>query len=120
MTHSTLPIDRTFEPEQQNTNRYGGDVVRQGTVYHFAFNLTGTGASSFTPTCSVLQYPGDTPALTPTLTYSDSRWRGSLTAANTTTLGNTNIGQWIIYAEVSDGDEELHAELPIHIAKGYT
>lgn len=112
-----MPQDRSITFEPKNPTRNSGDLVRQGEIYNFYFKAKGTGASGLTGSYSVMQYPGDTPTVTGSLTYTQGEYKGTLSAANTAAL---SIGQWIIYTEFTDGDEDIHLAPKVYIAKGWT
>ena len=78
--------------------------VEQGETYAFAFDISGDAITSFSGTFKVLQYPGDTPAVTGPLTYDDGQFKGAL--SSTTTQG-LDVGDWFIYATLTDPDEDI-------------
>ena len=101
------------------------NTVKQGGTFDFSFDLTGLQNTAFTVTMSVLQYPGDTPAISRTLTYGTGYdedgneiegYLGTLTAAETAALA---IGKWYIHVEAVDSDEELPELIPLYVEKGW-
>lgn len=93
------------------------NLVTIGKSFDFDAELEGEGVSGFTVPYSVLQYPGQSPALNGTMTYSNGKFIGTLTAAQTATL---TIGQWFIYIEPSDSDEDLDQSIKIYVTKAWT
>jgi hypothetical protein len=87
--------------------------IRQGETFGFETGLSGTDTEAFTNTLSVLQYPGDTPAITRTITNEID----TLTSAETAALA---VGQWFIYIKSSDSDEDIREPVKLYIAKGWT
>ena len=90
--------------------------IRQGETFTFDTGLSGTSVSAFTTTIDVMQYPGDTPAITRALSYSDGDFSGVLTSAETAALA---IGQWFIHISSSDSDEDLREPIKLYVAKGW-
>jgi len=90
--------------------------IRQGETYDFSFDVSGDDESGFTATMSVMQYPGDTPAITRALTYTDRSFLGTLTSAETAALA---VGQWFIHIQTADSDEDLRKPLKLYISKGW-
>lgn len=88
--------------------------IRQGETFDFTFTISGD--TSLTGTFDVLQYPGDTPTVTRALTKSGDEFTGTLTAAETASLG---IGQWFIHCTGSDADEEINEPVKLYISKGW-
>lgn len=92
------------------------NIVEQGETFDFDFDLSGDDVSGFTVTMNVLQYPGDSPAITRALTYSDGKFIGTLTSAETAALA---VGQWFVHITASDSDENLREPIKLYIAKGW-
>lgn len=90
--------------------------VQQGATYDFCFDISGDDESGFTATFNVMQYPGDTPAISRALTYSDNSFIGSLTSAETASLA---VGQWFIHISADDSDEAIREPIKIYIDKGW-
>ena len=86
-------------------------MIRQGETFDFTFDVSGDGALS--ETFDVLQYPGDTPAITRALNTDGT---GTLTSAETAALG---VGQWFVHYTGSDSDEEINEPVKLYIAKGW-
>jgi len=91
-------------------------IVRQGETYTFDFTLSGDDVAAFTYTMSVLQYPGDTPAISRELTVTDGAAQAALTSAETAALA---VGQWVIHVQSADSDEDVRTPERIQIAKGW-
>jgi hypothetical protein len=87
--------------------------IRQGETFGFETGLSGTDTEAFTNTLNVMQYPGDTPAITRTITDEID----TLTSAETAALA---VGQWFIYIKSSDSDEDIREPVKLYIAKGWT
>lgn len=92
------------------------NIVRQGGTFDFDFELSGDDVSGFTVTMNVLQYPGNSPAITRALTYSDGKFIGTLTSAETAAL---DVGQWFVHITAEDSDENLRDPIKLYIAKGW-
>ena len=92
------------------------DNIQQGETYSFAFNLSGESVEAFTGTFKVLQYPGDTPATSGTLTYDDGQFKGTISSATTTGLA---VGQWFIYGTLDDPDESIREPIKFYVSKGW-
>ncbi len=88
------------------------DRVEQGETYGFTTSLSGEDTDAFTVEMYVLQYPGDTPAISRTLTDGE----GTLTSAETAALA---VGQWFIHLKASDTDEDARDPIKIYITKGW-
>lgn len=92
------------------------NIIRQGGTFDFDFDLSGSDVSGFTVTINVLQYPGDSPTITRVLTYSDDKFIGTLTSAETSALA---VGQWFVHFTAEDSDENLREPIKLYIAKGW-
>lgn len=94
------------------------NYVEQGRTFAFGFEIPGTGGESFTTTYAVMQYPGDTPALSGSMSYSstDGEYIAALTGTNTASL---SVGQWFIHAKGVDADEDLAKPIKIYVRKGW-
>jgi hypothetical protein len=90
--------------------------VRQGATFDFSYDVSGENESGFTVTMAVMKYPGDTPAITRSLVYTDGSFIGSLTSAETAALA---VGQWFIHVQASDSDEDLRSPIKLYISKGW-
>ncbi len=88
------------------------DIVEQGETYGFTTGLSGDDTDAFTTVINVLQYPGDTPSITRTVTNNVD----TLTSAETAALA---VGQWIIHFKSTDSDEDVREPIKIYIAKGW-
>lgn len=88
------------------------DIVEQGETYTFDVSVSGDDPDLMTTTMNVLQYPGDTPAITRALTDGE----GVLTSAETAALA---VGQWMIHLKVADTDEDAREPIKIYISKGW-
>lgn len=91
------------------------NYIEQGETYDFEFEISGD-ASGFTSTMNVMQYPGDTPAITRALTQDGDKFKGTLTSAETLALA---VGQWFIHATTADSDEDLREPIKLYISKGW-
>lgn len=87
--------------------------VRQGETFTFTTGLTDVEASKLTNVFNVMQYPGDTPAITGTITSN----KRILTSAETAALA---IGQWFIYRRSSDTEDDTREPVKLYISKGWT
>ena len=87
------------------------DTIQQGETYTFSFSVTGD--AGLTGVFSVLQYPGETPAIIRSL---NAKYAGVLTAAETTALA---VGQWFIVPEMTDADEAVRQTVKLYISKGW-
>ncbi len=90
--------------------------VEQGRTFDFDFALSGEDPTAFTTTFNVLQYPGDTPAVTRAMTVEDDKYIGSLTGTETAALA---VGQWIIHINAVDSDEDLAEPIKLYVSKGW-
>jgi len=90
--------------------------IRQGATFSFDFDLSGEDAATFTTTMDVMQYPGDTPTISRAMTYSNDKFIGTLTSAETAALA---IGQWFIHIKSADSDEDLREPIKLDISKGW-
>lgn len=88
------------------------DIIEQGETFSFEPTLSGNGASEFTLTMSVLQYPGDTPTITRSITGDTE----TLTSAETAAL---DVGQWFIHVKAADSDEDIREPIKLYISKGW-
>jgi hypothetical protein len=86
--------------------------IRQSETFGFEIALTGDDTAAFTNTLNVMQYPGDTPAITRTITAETD----TLTSAETAALA---VGQWWIYITSSDTDENIQDPIKLYISKGW-
>lgn len=86
--------------------------IEQGETYAFAFDISGEDISSFSGTWKLLQYPGDTPAISGTLTLDDNQFKGVLSSLTTASLA---IGDWFIYASLTDADEDIRDPLKVSV-----
>lgn len=91
-------------------------IVRQGETFTSDYELSGDDVDGFTYTMSVMQYPGDTPAISRALTIEDGAAQIALTSAETAALA---IGQWVIHVQAADSDEDVRTPERIHITKGW-
>ncbi len=92
------------------------NTIRQGATFDFESGLTGSNIDGFTVTMDVMQYPGDTPAVTRALTLKDEKYKGSLTSAETTLLA---VGQWFIHIKAVDSDEDLREPIKLYVTKSW-
>ncbi len=92
------------------------NIIRQGETFDFDIDLDGTAESGFTVNIDVMQYPGDTPAVSREVSYSGGSFKASITSAETTAM---SVGQWFIYVTSSDSDENLQKPIKLYIAKGW-
>jgi len=88
------------------------DRIEQGETYAFAFNIDGDGIEVFSGTWKLLQFPGDTPTTTGVLTYDDCKFKGVLSSATTQNLA---VGDWFIYASLTDPDEDIRDPLKLYV-----
>lgn len=98
--------------------------VEQGRTFEFTWNISGPGNSAFTTTMNVLQYPGDTPAISRTIDYACPETRtgdsvscgyiGTLTAAETNGL---DVGEWWIHMTAVDSDENLAEPIKLYVKR---
>ena len=86
--------------------------IEQGETYAFSFDISGDDITAFTGTWKLLQYPGDTPAVTGSLTYDDGQFKGVLSSATTQGL---DVGDWFIYASLTDSDEDIRDPLKVSV-----
>ncbi len=86
--------------------------IEQGETFTFDTGLSGESTSAFTVTMSVLQYPGDTPAISRTITD----FEGVLTSAETAAL---DVGQWFIHLKAADSDEDIREPIKLYVSKGW-
>ncbi|MCZ6898277.1 MAG: hypothetical protein O7D95_06195 [Betaproteobacteria bacterium] len=90
--------------------------IRQGETFDFEIEVSGDDAGGFTSTMDVLQYPGDTPAISRALTKEGNVFKGTLTSAETDALA---VGQWFIHITTSDSDEDLREPIKLYISEGW-
>ncbi len=86
--------------------------IEQGATFGFETGLTGDDTDAFTNVMNVMQYPGDTPAITRTITDETE----TLTSAETAALA---VGQWFIHIKSTDTDEDVRTPVKLYIAKGW-
>lgn len=95
--------------------------IEQGGTFEFDFTLSGDQVEGFAPVFSLMQYPGDTPAISARAMTADTddakRWLGVLTAADTANLA---VGRWWIHITASDTDENLRKRLYVDIGESWT
>lgn len=94
------------------------NIVQQGATFTFETGLSGSDKQDFTVTMDVLQYPGNTPAISRVLILdSDSDgFLGVLTAAETAALA---VGQWFIHLTADDPDEEVRKPIKLYVSKSW-
>lgn len=92
------------------TSRF--NIVEQGETFGFETGLSGTATESFTTILSVMQYPGDTPAISRTITNGVD----TLTSTETASLA---VGQWTLHLKSIDSDEDIREPIKIYISKGW-
>lgn len=93
------------------------NVIQQGETFTFDFELSGEDLEGMTATMDVLQYPGDTPAISRALILQENgKFVGTLTSAETTGLA---IGQWFIHATTSDADENIRDIIKLYVTKAW-
>ena len=94
--------------------------VEQGRTFSYEFSLDGDGASAFTATMSVMQHPGDTPAISREVGYEciddGCGYIGTLTSAETAALA---IGQWFVHVVAVDPDENISELIKFYVTKGW-
>jgi hypothetical protein len=90
--------------------------IRQGATFDFDTGVSGDDESGFTTTMDVMQYPGDTPAISRALSYTNGSFKGNLTSAETAALA---VGQWFIHITSADSDEDLREPIKRYISKGW-
>lgn len=88
--------------------------IRQGES--FGFTVTVSGDETLTGTYEVKQYPGDTATLTGSLTQDGAEYTGTLSSTDTASL---DIGQWFIFSEFIDSDENISNPNKLYISKGW-
>ena len=93
------------------------NTIRQGATFDFEAGLSGSAVSAFSVNLDVMQYPGDTPAISRAMVYTDGDFAGTLTSAETAALA---VGQWFIHITAADSDEDLREPIKLYIAKGWT
>ncbi len=93
------------------------DIIEQGETYSFEVSATSaTVDSTLALSVNVLQYPGDTPAITKSITPEGGLYKGILTSAETAALA---IGQWFIHTNFTDDDEDIREPIKLYISKGW-
>lgn len=93
------------------------DKVPQGTSYDFSFTLEGLALTGFVYTLEAKQYPGDTAAISRSVTpNSKNVVLVTLTPAETAALA---VGLWYITIKSVDTDETLHGSKRIQITKAW-
>lgn len=92
------------------------NTIRQGETFAYEHELSGDDADGFTYNMTVLQYPGDTPAIDRALTVISGVVDATLTSAETAGL---NIGQWFIHIRANDSDEDVRTPKKLYISKGW-
>ena len=90
--------------------------IKQGETFSKDYTLSGDDVTGFTYDLTVMQYPGDTPAITRTLTIADGVVNPDLTSAETAAL---SVGQWWIHINASDADEDDRTTDKLYVAKGW-
>ena len=95
--------------------------VEQGSTFDFDLVVSGEDIEGFAPVFSLMQYPGDTPAISARAMTQDNaiggRWLGSL---NTTDTASLAIGRWWIHITAADSDESLRKRIPVDIQESWT
>ncbi len=92
------------------------NIVRQGATYSRDIDISGDSESGFTVNIAVMKYPGDTPAISRALTYTNGTFPLTITSAETAAL---SVGQWFIHVRSSDTDEDLREPIKMYIVKGW-
>jgi hypothetical protein len=88
--------------------------VQQGATYAFSFTVDGD--PTLDCNIAVMQYPGDTPAVSRAIALTNSAFAGALTSAETASLG---VGQWFIHVRLTDTDEDVRAPEKLYVTKGW-
>ncbi len=92
--------------------------IEAGATFAFETGLSGTDTGSFTTTMAVMQYPGDTPAISRTITDSTD----TLTSAETTALyaaASPKTQPWAIHIRSVDSDEDVRQPVRLYVQKGW-
>ena len=92
------------------------NVIQQGETFTFDFQISGDDLDGLSANMTVMQYPGDTPAITKALTLNDGKFTGTLTSAETAAL---DVGQWFIHNQTTDADEDVREMIKLYIAKAW-
>jgi len=90
------------------------ETIRQGET--FSFDLEVSGDESLSCTMSVLQYPGDTAAITKIITPVAGVYSGLITSAESALL---DVGQWMIVNRFTDSDEDVREPIKLYVSKGW-
>lgn len=91
------------------------NTIRQGATFDFTLDA-GDDDEAMTCQIDVLQYPGDTPTITRTITQVDGEWPITLTSAETATLA---VGQWFIHSKISDASEDIREPIKLYVSEGW-
>lgn len=91
------------------------NIVEQGETFDFTLDA-GDDDSGLTCEINVLQYPGDTPTITRTITQVGGEWPITLTSAETAALA---VGQWYIHSNISDASEDIREPIKLYISEGW-
>lgn len=89
------------------------ETIEQGETYDLSADYTGDDVSGLSVAFKVLQYPGDTPDITGTMSYTNGEFKGVLTSAQTTSL----FGEYRIHITSTDSDEDIRDPIKLYISK---
>ena len=92
------------------------NLIEQGETFTFLFEVSDNLYTGLTAEANVLQYPGETPAITKSLTLTTDGFSGTLTSAETAGLA---VGEWYIHARATDADEDLRNPIKLYVSKGW-
>jgi len=90
--------------------------IRQGETFDFDTDISGDDESGFGVNMDVLQFPGDTPAISRAVPYTSNSFKGTITSTESLALA---VGQWFIHITAADSDEDLREPIKLYISKGW-
>ena len=85
------------------------DHIAQGESLEFSFDLDGDDVTGWVCTINVLQFVGDTPAISRVVDATGDEWVGYLTATETAALSPT--GQWRLIANLTNSTTDEAQEV---------
>lgn len=91
--------------------------IEQGESFSFTATPSDSDVSGLTAVMNVLQYPGDTPAITRSISLnSNNQFEGTITSAETAALA---VGQWTIHIKASDTGEDIREPIKLYVSEGW-
>lgn len=95
------------------------NLVEQKRTFDFSFELSGPDPVGFATVFNVLQFPGDTPAITRAMVIDGTRYIGSITSVEMAllTISGPTSGQWWIHINAVDSDEDIADPIKLYVSR---